>query len=119
MHVDDIGAKYDDGTMAAVISRIGKLERISAGNLELSLLVARESHAREGHRVIEELQLIALAGRAPCPHRALARLQAIAPEQGTDDDQHYREAFPHRPIIGRRPALSGRRLFRPPRSRRR
>ena len=57
--------------------------------------VAPQPDAREGHGVVQELQRIALARRPARPHRALARAQAVEPEQYCSRNEHNRRAFPH------------------------
>src|SRR4051794_25580091 len=81
--------------MAAVVAGIGELERVGAGDLELPAVVAAEPDAREGHRFVEELQVVALAGGAAGVHRALARAQAVNPKQNAEHDQHESCPFPH------------------------
>src|SRR5262249_28185023 len=96
VHVGNVATEHDDGAVAAVVAGVRELERIGALYLHLPFVITREAHPGERDRVIQELQLIALAGRAPGAHRALARLQADGPEQRTDrDHQQQRKRFPH------------------------
>lgn len=96
MHVGHFAAQHDDRAMAAVVPRVREFERVGTFDLHLPVVVAREAHPGEGDGVVEELQLIALAGRASGAHRALARLQAIGPEQRAEHDhREQRQCFPH------------------------
>src|SRR2546429_8153061 len=96
--------------MAAVIPRVREFERIRALDLDLPFLIAREAHPGEGHRIVQELELIALAGRASRAHRALARLQAIGPQPpAKHDEEQHGDRLPYRPIIGMPPASTCRR----------
>ena len=87
--------------MAAVVAGVGELEGIGARDPELAVLAAPQPHARERHRVVEELERVALARGAPGLHRALARAQAVEPEEYPCCNTDNRGRFPHRPpIIG-------------------
>src|SRR5205807_5595357 len=67
-----------------VVARRGELERLGAHDPQAALFVARQAQARERHRLIEELQRIALALRAPRLDRALARTQAVDPQRSEE-----------------------------------
>src|SRR3954467_3507410 len=92
--------------MAPVVAGIGKLEHIGARDLHLPVLIARKAHPGEGDRLIEELQLIALARRAAGADCALARLQAVGPQEGAGEDQEQRECLPHQAALTRSAAFS-------------
>src|SRR3954470_24772501 len=76
-----LAAEHHDRALTPVVAGVGKLERVGAGDAQLPVVVARQAQAREGHRVIEKLERIALARRAAGAHRAFARLQAVRPKQ--------------------------------------
>src|SRR2546426_2201895 len=59
-------------------------------------IFARQAQARERHRLIEELQIIARAGRAPGLHGSLPSAKAVDPQQRADDDEEDGRGFPHR-----------------------
>ena len=81
LHVLQVGAEHHDGAVAAVVARIGEFEGIGAPQAQAAVVVAREAQLGEGDRVVEELQVIALARGASGLHRALARAQAVQPEE--------------------------------------
>ena len=95
LQVLQLAAEHHDGAVAAVVAGVGKLERIRARDPELSVLVAPESDARERNRIIQKLQVVALARPAPGLHRALARSQAVEPEKNPCCDKNNRADFPH------------------------
>src|SRR5205085_7041683 len=64
VHVGHLAAQHDDGAMAAVVAGVGKLERIGAPYFQLPFLIACQAHLCECDGFVEELQLVALAGRA-------------------------------------------------------
>src|ERR1043165_6584900 len=99
MQVGDLAAQHDDGAVAAVVAGVGKFEGVGARDLELAFLATPEPHARERYGVVEKLELVALAGGASGPHRALACLEAIGPKQCTADDDYQRQTLPHRRIM--------------------
>src|SRR5262245_44150529 len=111
MKVEQLPAQHHNGAMAAVVAGVGELEGVGTRELELPVLVAPQAQAREGHRVIEELQVVALAGGAAGLQRALARAQAVQPEKNPCGDKDDRGAFPHAAILaasrGGLPPLAG------------
>src|SRR5262249_44475674 len=95
MQVRQLAAEHDDGALAPVVSRVRELERVGARDPQLAILVAREAQPGKGHGVVEELQLVAPAGGAPGVDRALARAQAVHPEERPGGDEDYGGALPH------------------------
>src|SRR5687768_16293394 len=61
LQVEQVSAQHHDRAVAAVVPGVGKLEGISARDFQLPILAAREPEPRKRHRLIEELQLVALA----------------------------------------------------------
>src|SRR5688572_3569756 len=114
LQVLQLAAQHHDRAVATVIAGVGELEGVGARDPELAFVVAPQTHAADRDRVVEKLQLIALAGRAPGVQCALARAQTVEPEEypcGNDDN---RGAFPHPAIVprlssgDRRPSRRGR-----------
>ncbi len=62
MQVLHLGAEHDDRAVAPVVAGVGELESIGARDSQLTILIPLKTKACKGNRVVEELQMIALAG---------------------------------------------------------
>src|SRR5688500_16367992 len=95
LQVLELAPQHDDGAVPPVIAGVGELEGIGPRDFQLPVRVARQSEPRKRHRLIQKLQRVALAGRAPRFHCALARAQAVEPEKNPCGDEENRGTFPH------------------------
>jgi Zn finger protein HypA/HybF involved in hydrogenase expression len=97
--IGELVAQHDDRALAAVVAGLGEFEGVGARDLQLAFLVARKAQARESHRVVEELDAVALACRASRLQRALAHPHAVEPQQCPCGEEDDRDRFPHPAIV--------------------
>ena len=114
LQVLQLAAQHHDRAVAAVVAGVGELEGVGARDLQLAFVVARQAHAANATVSSSNCRPIALAGRAPGAQRALARAQAVEPEEYPCGNEDNRGAFPHRRYCAAL-SLLDRRPSRPPR----
>jgi len=61
LQILQLPAEHHDRAVAAVIPGVRELEGVGARDPDLAIVVAPEAHAADRDRVVEELQLVALA----------------------------------------------------------
>src|SRR5262245_10680132 len=104
MQILHFATQHHNRALAAVVAGVGELEGIGARDAQLAFFVARKPDACKRHRIVEELQVVALARRAPGAHRALARPQAVGPQQDPAADGDDGRKLPHQRLAFTRSA---------------